>query len=50
MFKIDPIRKSSRSASKVQALVSQNTSLEEQIQTEKQVKSAFGWLTKLLAK
>jgi len=34
----------------VQALVEQNTALEEQIQVEEQVGSLFGWLFKLFAK
>lgn len=32
----------------IQALVEQNTALEEQIQTEEQIKSLFGWLARLL--
>jgi Cu/Ag efflux pump CusA len=34
----------------VQALVEQNTALEEQIQAEEQVGSLFGWLIKLFIK
>lgn len=34
----------------IQALVEQNTSLEEQIQAEEQVGSIFGWLIKLFVK